>query len=161
MQRFLSFAFALALILLPLLAAAQSTAQCTALVNQITSAAAGTNFISESDFPWTVFRSTTPATGFPTPQAFASIVKINSVRTPEIISDRAQITTFIANRIRNQPPAKNAQLANIINSRFATANLRIYRVYETATQVQIFLVGRANGLAGCGLVGVKTTAIET
>ncbi|KAJ3110066.1 hypothetical protein HDU96_006932 [Phlyctochytrium bullatum] len=157
-------AFTALLLAIALQATAQSADQCNHLVTQFTTASAGTRFISRSEFPWSSVRVPLAATAaFPTPQSFASLVRIPSVRTPEVISDTSAINTFINNRIQYQQPRQNAVLAMTIRSRFtiAAASLRIYRLYETNTRVHVFLVGRATNLAGCGLVGVRTVSVET
>ncbi|KAI8832864.1 hypothetical protein BC829DRAFT_408305 [Chytridium lagenaria] len=141
------------------------TADCPTLVGTLQTAAEGSNFISESDFPWIPFlyQNGIPPVGFPVVRNFARIAGLTPVVRP--ISSRYgddAATDFIAKRIASQP--ENANLVGNFTEIFTkfnpegVDNLRYYKIYPEAVRGEIFIVGR---IPGCGLLGIRTTSIET
>ncbi|KAJ3213055.1 hypothetical protein HDU67_003439 [Dinochytrium kinnereticum] len=142
-----------------------SSPDCPSLVGRLQTAAEGSNFISETDAPWIPFlyQVGIPPVGFPVVRNFARISGMILVSDPTSSRSGAVATTeFIDKRIRpypeNEPLLK--EMADIFGNftAFGLEDFRLYRLYGSPVQADIFIVGK---IRECGLLGIRTVSIET
>ncbi|KAJ3100714.1 hypothetical protein HDU96_010241 [Phlyctochytrium bullatum] len=148
----------LALAALTATAQALPSSTCASLESRLTSSASGSNFISESDRPWTFFTlPTVPAAeALPAATEFAAQLgaPVDDTLPAPAVVDAAE---FVERRLSGE---ENEGVKREVETAFG-GKVGVYRVYKSGVEVGVYMVGWATGAEECGLVGFETTAIET
>lgn len=132
----------------------------------LTRAAAGLNYVSETDAPWT-WVDAGPAARLPSPAAFAARADLHGLRGPGVEVETRDADAFLARLARPADPYDPESVAaaeGYARLKAAFEGLyderRVYRVRDTATNAaewRVFVLGRnARGVSGLWTISVET-----